>query len=119
MAMVAFADQGTRKRRALHGAPDLLTAVEEGSAVGPQQGPVVLLEIGDLLGKGGQRQGIGAQVHLALAIAHRQRRASPGAHQDVVAASEDDGQRKGTLEARHDGRHRLLGLALALELASQ
>ena len=59
--------------------------------------PVALLQIADLVGQGRQGQGVGAEKHLAVAVAHRQGRAPPCADHQVVASGEDDGQGKGAL----------------------
>ena len=45
---------------------------------------IALLQIGDPAGEGSDRQGVGAQEHLAFAIAHHQGAAPAGAHDQVV-----------------------------------
>ena len=47
--------------------------------------PVAVVEIGDAVGERRQRQRVGAEIHLAVAVADRQRRAAAGADQQVVA----------------------------------
>ena len=66
------------------------------------------LQIGDRVGEGRQRDGVGAEEHLALAVADRQRRAVAGADDQVLVALEHDGQRKGALQPlqRIDARPR-------------
>ena len=119
MPVIALAHHGAGERRRPGRPLDRLAAVEEGGAIGPEQGPVVLLQIGDALGERGQRQSVGAQIHLALAEAHGERRAAPGTHHDVRPPGEDDRQGEGALQALHRLVHGLLGRALALQLMGQ
>ena len=60
--------------------------------------PVAVLEIGDRVGEGRQRDGVGAEEHLALAMADGERRAVAGADDQVLVAGEHDGQRKGAFQ---------------------
>ena len=119
MPVIALAHHGPGERRCPSLPLDRATLVEEGGAVGPQQGPVVLLKIGDALGKGCQGQSVGAEIHFALPEAHGERRAAPGAHHNVRPPGEDDRQGEGTLQALHRLVHRLLGGALVLQLMGQ
>ena len=57
--------------------PALPARVEDRDAPsGQHDDPVAVLEIGDAVGEGRERDGVGAQIHLALAIADGQRRAA-------------------------------------------
>ena len=59
----------------------LVVAVEDRRAVMGDDRPVALVEIGDALGEPGERERVGAEIGLALAIADGERRADPGADQ--------------------------------------
>ena len=100
-----------------------------------QHRPVAVLQVGDGVGEGRERDGVRAQVHLALAVADGERRALPGADHQVVLAGEDDGEREraaqplqrrlGRLDRRQaliqivadEVQHRL-GVGLGLELVA-
>ena len=60
-----------------------------------------------LPGQRRQRQRIGADIHLAVAIADRQRAAAPGADQQIVLAGEQEDERERAFEPRQRARHRL------------
>ena len=75
--------------------------------------PVALLEIGDAVGERGERQRVGAEKHLAVAVADRERRALARADQQVVLAVEQIDEREGAahpLQRRGDRLGRLLAL---------
>ena len=93
----------------------LLATLEDRGALGVQHDPVVVLEVGHALGEGRQRQRVGADIHLAVAVADRERAAAARPHQDVVAAAEQRDQREGAAQPFHRLAHRLLGRHLALE----
>ena len=79
-----------------------------------QHGPVAVLEIGDLVGEGRERDGVGTEIHLALAVADRERRPVPGADEQVLLAGEEEGEREGAAQprqGRRDRLHRALALA--------
>jgi hypothetical protein len=78
--------------------------------------PVAFVEIGDALGEAGERERIGAEISLALAIADRQRSAHPGSDQHSGMVAEQDGDGKGAVEAGQDGRDRFLRAFALLEL---
>ena len=59
-----------------------------------QDRPVAILQVGDGVGEGRERDGVGAQVHLAVAVADRQRRPLAGADHQVVLAGEDEAERE-------------------------
>ena len=62
--------------------------------------PVALLEIGDAAGQRRQRQRVGAEEHLARAIADGERAAATSADQQIVLAGEQEGEREGAVEPR-------------------
>jgi hypothetical protein len=57
--------------------------------------------------KGRERQGVGADKHLAIAIADRERAAAAGADQQVVPAGKEEDEREGAIEAFERSRDRL------------
>ena len=75
-------------------------AVEDLDAGAAQHRPVALLEVGDGVGEGRERDGVGAEVHLARAVADGERAALARGDHQVVVAGEDDGEREGALQAR-------------------
>ena len=107
MAILALADQRPGQGRQFHVALDLpalgVTNLHAGAF---QLHPIALFEITDAVGQRRQRQSIGAQIHLAVAVAHRQGAAFAGAEHQVMAPGKNDGEREGPLEAgegRTDG----------------
>ena len=112
MAVIALVDEkgrGLRLHLGATGGPPM--RVEEICAVGPQHHPVAIVEIGDGAGERRQSQRVGAQIHLALAPADRQRCALTRANQQIGRAVEDERQRKGPAQARQGGRN---GIARAM-----
>ena len=89
------------------------------AAVEPQHDPVVVPEIAHALGEGRQCQRVGADIHRAVAIAHRQRTAATGAHQDIFAPAQQDSQSEGAAQPSHCLGHRLLGRHLGLKVGRQ
>ena len=87
-------------KRTLH---DIVVGVAELDAVARGDRPIALFEIGDAVGERGERERVRAQEHLAVALPHRQRRALPGADQQVVLALEQKHQRKGAAHAAERG----------------
>ena len=85
-------------------------------AVARQHHPVAVLEIGDRVGEGRERDRVGAEIHLAVAIADRQRRALARADQQIVLAGEQEGEREGAAQPRQRRRHRLDRRAALLHL---
>ena len=119
VAVVALAHHGARDAALADLALHFLAALEDRGALGVQHHPVVVLEIGDALGERRQRQRIGADIHLAVAVADGERAAAARAHQDVVAAAEQGDQGEGAAQALHRLAHRLLGRKLALEMRGE
>ena len=72
-----------------------------------QHRAVAVLQIGDRVGEGRQRDGVGAEIHLALAVADGERRSLPRADHQVVLAGEDDGERERALQPLQGGLGRL------------
>ena len=81
--------------------------VEDLGAGAGDDDPVALLEIGDAVGEGGERQRVGAEIHLAVAVADRERRALARADEQVVMALEQIDEREGAAKPRERREHRL------------
>jgi len=136
VAVIALADERARQRRL----PDrplhlVVPGIEHAGALRRHHRPIALVEIEDAARQRRQRQRIGAEIHLALAEADGERRAAPGADQQVRVAGKEDGEREGALKplerlggrlgrrhavrqvARHQRRHHL-GIGLRLEAAA-
>ena len=79
-----------------------------------QHDPVALLEVGQRVGEGRQRQRVRAEIHragrLALPVADGERRALARADQQVGLPVEQEGQREGALEPRQADRDGLAGV---------
>ena len=69
--------------------------------------PVAVFQIADRVGEGRQRDRVGAEIHLALAIADRERRAFARADQQILLAREQEGERKSAPQPRQRRGHRL------------
>ncbi len=63
-----------------------------------QHRPVAVLEIGDGVGEGRERDGVGADEHLAVAIADGERAALARHDHQIVVAAEDHGERERAFE---------------------
>jgi hypothetical protein len=91
-----------------HRPRDLLVgAVVDRDLARGDDGPVAFLEVGDAAGQRRQRQRIGADEHLAVAIADRQRAAAAGADKQIVLAGEQEHQREGAFQPLQGARYRL------------
>lgn len=105
MAVIALLDRRRGDARCGDVALDgNVVAVENPRAVARDDDPVALLQIGDLLREWRQRQRVGTEIGLAVAIADDERRAEPRADQQVGMVAECDGEREG---AAQFGEHRL------------
>ena len=90
------------------GALDLVIGgVEDRHLARGDDRPVALFEIGDAAGQRRQRQRVGAEKHLAVAVADRERAAAARADQQIVLAGEQKGEREGAFEPRQGLCHRL------------
>ena len=89
--------------------------VEDMSALLADHRPVAVMQIGDAVGEGRQRNGIRPQEHLPVAEANRERRAGAGSHDRRRIVAEDDGERIG---AGHVAQHLVHGLTPAEALAA-
>ena len=99
MPVVALVDHEGGAERLLALALDLAAVhVEDGDLVAAHDRPVAVLEIGDRIGEGRQRNGVRAQEHLAFAMADGERRAVAGADDQILVAGEHDGEREGALQ---------------------
>ena len=100
VAVIAFVDQVRIELRQLHRTlHDVVVLVVDHDGVVGQLHPVAFVEIGDLVRERGERQRVGTEIHLAVAVAHRERAAAPGADHEVVMAAEDDRDGERALEA--------------------
>ena len=131
--VVALLHQGGGRRHEAHRAlGGLAGLIEDLRAVVVDGDVIAFFQIGDAVGEGPHRQGVGAQEHLAVAIGHHQRAASASPHdQGVLALNQhrqgigagepvqgglqgrDRGQAGVKLGVQQLGDH--LGIGLALE----
>ena len=79
--------------------------------------PVAFLEIGDAVGERRERQRVRAEIHLAVAVADRERRALARADQEILLALEQIDEREGAAQALQRRVNRL-GRRLALASSS-
>ena len=93
-----------------------VVAVEHLRAVAGADHPVAFVEIGDALGQRRERQRVGAEIGLALAMADDQRRAEPRADDKLGMLAEQDRQRKGAVKPRQHLAHRVGGGHAGLHL---
>ena len=108
MAVIALVDQHRGGLGKAHRPDDLAVfGIEDFDRAAGQHHPVAVLEIGDAVGEGRERDGIRAQKHFALAVADRQRAALARADQQIVLALEHDGEREGAFEPLEHVAHRL------------
>ena len=108
VAIIAFVHEKGRGRRFEHGALDFAAfGVEHVGALAREHGQIAVLEIGDRVGKRRERDGVGAEIHFALAIADGERRALARADEEIVLAREQEGEREGTAQPRQHCGHRL------------
>ena len=111
VAEIAFLDQEGGGARAENGAFHLAAArVVNLRAAALEHCEVAVIEIGDDRGERRERDRIGAEHHLALAIADGERRALPRADKKILLALEQKGECEGPLEARQGGFHRRDGI---------
>ncbi len=76
-------------------------------ALAREHRPVAVLEIADRVGERRQRDRVGAEIHLALAIADGERRALARADHQIVLAGEQEGERESAAQLLERGRHRI------------
>ena len=116
VAVIALVDGEARRdrvgHRPLHGHALL---VEDLHRAARDDGPVAVLEIGDGVGERRQRDGVGAQEHLAVAVSDGERAAAPGGDQKILLAGEEHGERESALEPLQRRGDRLDRLQPALE----
>ncbi len=77
---------------------------------------IAVLKIGDRIGERRERDRIGTEIHLALAVADGERRALAGADHEIVLALEQEGERERAAQPRQRRRHRLDRRAAVLHL---
>src|SRR5690349_14270268 len=110
------------RRRGRAGLHDLaldgpVLPVENLDPLAPDHRPVALVEIGNPLRPGCDRQRVRAEVILAFAITDGERRAAAGGDDEVRVIAEQDRNGEGAGQARQDGRDRFLRRSAALDLA--
>src|SRR5436190_11026034 len=91
MAIIALIEQKRRSRGPEHRPLDHPAGgIADFDAIAPHYRPVAVLEIADGIRQWRQRDSVRPQVHLALAVAHRERRALAGADQKILLAVEQE-----------------------------
>ncbi len=102
VAVVALVDQEGGGERLAARPLDRRCRSRRGSAtpLRMQHGPVAVLEIGDAVGERRERDRVGAEIHLAVAVADGERRALARADQQVVLALEQEGERERAAQPR-------------------
>ena len=119
MAVVALVDQERRGVRFQHRALDhLAVGVVHLDALARHHRPVAVFEIADGVGERRERDRVGAEIHLAVAVADRERRALAGADQQILLAGEQEGEREGAAQPRQRGLDRLDRRACRLFISS-
>ena len=108
VAMVALVDEERRGIRFEHRALDRMAGgVMNLGAAAMDDNPVAIFQIADRIRERSERDGVGAEEHLAVAVADRQWRAAPRADQQVFFALEQERQRERAFQPRQRRRHRL------------
>ena len=77
---------------------------------------IAIVEIGDAVGEGRQRESIRAQIAFGVAIADGQRRALARADQQSLMLGEQHGQRKRPRQPARGGQCRILGRQPGIEI---
>ena len=96
-------------RAQLDRAPDPISgAIANVGPLAGQHDPIAFLEIGDTVGERRERERVGTQIHLAVAVADRERRALPRADQQVVLTLEQIDERESAAQALERRMNRLL-----------
>ena len=94
---------------------DGVVLVVDGRALARQHHPVAVFEIADRIGERPERDRVRSQIHFAVAVADRQRRAVAGADHQVVVAGEDEAERERAAQFGQRRPHRLDRLDALLE----
>ena len=111
MAVVALVHQLARRARIDDRAFDGgVVAVVDLDRVARDRDPIALFEIRDPLGQRREREGVGTEVILAVAVSHRQRRAEAGADQQIGMGAHHHAERERAVKLR---QHRLRPLRAA------
>ncbi len=99
VAVVALVDEQRAGDGFDHRAIDAVAvAIEDFSSRTMQHRPVAFLEVGDRIGEGGERDGVGTEIHLARAVADRERRALARRDHQVVVARKYNAERERALQ---------------------
>src|SRR5262245_36854367 len=74
--------------------------VPRGRAAAGEHGRIAVLEIRDGVGERSERDGVGAEIHFALAVTDRERRALARTDEEVFLAAKQEGKREGAAQPR-------------------
>ena len=104
VAVIALVDHMRAGQRPDFRARHLLIEGIVDLRAGPvEHDPIAVIEIGDGFGERSQGKGVRAQIHLVLAMAHRQGRTLAGTNQQVFLAIKQERQCKRSMQARQRG----------------
>ncbi|MGY3366387.1 hypothetical protein ACVWZL_003512 [Bradyrhizobium sp. GM2.4] len=116
VAVIGLVDQRGRGRvLGLLALDGMAVLVEDRSACMGQHDPVAVLEIADRVGERPERDGVGAEIHLAVTIADRERRTVARADHQIVLAREDEAECERAAQPRQRQFHRFHRLVAARE----
>src|SRR5262245_21930233 len=76
-------------------------------ALAREHSPVAILEIADRVGEWRQSDRVGAEIHLAIAVANRERRSFASADQKIVLARKKKRERKSAAQLLERGGNRI------------
>ncbi len=117
MPVVALLDQRRRRRNRDDRPRDRRArGVKDARARMVDRDVVALVEVGDALGEGTDRHRVGAEIHLAVAVADDERRPAPRAHDELVVAVDQDRDRKRALEPVERRFQRIQGRQSGIQL---
>ncbi|MCY1359469.1 hypothetical protein D9M69_460410 [compost metagenome] len=121
MPVVALVDHiGGGRRDLLRAINGIAGEIEDMHAVCADHRPVAIDQIGDLVGEGRKCDRVGAEEHLALAVADRQRRSVARRHDRRRVVLKEHGERIGAGDPLQHRMHRLApAKALAAEPGEQ
>ena len=117
VAKISLVDEKGRSRRSEHGPLDLAAfAIADLDAGAREHHRVTILEIGNHVGKRREGDRVGTEVHFAVTVPDRERRALARADEEIVLAREQKGERERTAQPRQRSRHGFRRRAAVLHL---